>query len=310
VIAIIGILLGLMAAAVQEVRSAAARVQCQNNLKQIGLAAHLYHNDAGRLPPGVSPPPSLASSLVFLLPYLEQVNRYYRFDFREDVSTGPGSAAGREGDVPLFLCPSEPDSSQVTEDVGGTARPLGRTNYYANLGSHAWWANPDPTTGGAFYFNSAVRLTDITDGTSNTALYAEVRRSSYPNNVNGVIIGELDIQVWQATPWHDVSPFVCNKPNNIPFYTLARYTTLGHMYYQGRFWTCFYNHTAPPNFTGQDCMRADLDRGHLASRSYHRGGVNVAFADGSVHFIGSSISLDTWRALGTRGGGEVCAADY
>src|SRR6516164_5386291 len=104
VIAIIGILIGLTAVAVQQVRSAADRVKCQNNLKQIGLAAHLYHDSMGRLPPGVSSAPSLASSLVFLLPYLDERNRYRRFDFRQDVSTGPGSAAGREGDVKVFLC--------------------------------------------------------------------------------------------------------------------------------------------------------------------------------------------------------------
>ena len=71
-------------------------------------------------------------------------------------------------------------------------------------------------------------------------------------------------------------------------------------------WTAYYTHSLPPNFAGHDCARSvGVDRVHLAARSYHAGGVNLLLADGSVHFIRDSISMATWRALGTRGGGEV-----
>src|SRR5262249_30658821 len=176
VIAIIGILIGLLLAAVQAVRATAARLQCQNNLKQIGLAAHLYHGDVGCFPPGVALP-ARASALVPLLPYLEQANRYNLFDFRQDV-TAPANARARAGDLAILLCPSDPSTGAFVDPVGRAM--VGRTNYYANLGSHAWWLNCDQTTGGTFYVSSRVRLTDITDGASNTALFAEVKRGGHP----------------------------------------------------------------------------------------------------------------------------------
>jgi prepilin-type N-terminal cleavage/methylation domain-containing protein/prepilin-type processing-associated H-X9-DG protein len=303
VIAIIAILIGLLLPAVQKVREAASRMKCSNNLKQIGLAAQNYHGVFNCLPPGSTPAPSQASALVLLLPYVEQANKYNQFDFTQNVNTSASNTAARGQDVPIFLCPSDPSSGQFTVTVNGQTQTVGRSNYSANLGSNAWWRNADPTTSGVFYFNSAVRLTDITDGTSNTAMYAEVKRGDNDGKYDALSITSLDFGTWDASQAaNDTTPAAGCDPGGSP--SFFDYT--GLQYYRGLMWTAFYTHTVPPNYTKHDCVRSvGLDRGHQAARSYHTSGVNVLFADGSVHFITNSISMTTWRALGSRGGGEV-----
>src|SRR5262249_20770039 len=94
-------------------------------------------------------------------------------------------------------------------------------------------------------------------------------------------------------------PPACDAPTATLNYT-------GLEYYSGALVTAFYTHTSPPNYRGRDCIRGlALDQGHVAARSYHPGGVNVAFADGSVRFVGDAIGLETWKKIGTRSGGEV-----
>jgi prepilin-type processing-associated H-X9-DG protein len=185
--------------------------------------------------------------------------------------------------------------------VNGQTELVGRSNYLANLGSNAWWRNSDATTGGVFYFNSAVRLTDITDGTSNTAMYAEVKRGDNDGVYDRLSVTSVPFGTWDGgLPGSDNAPLgACDAGGSFFDYT-------GLQYYRGLMWVAFYTHTVPPNYTGHDCVRGTgLDRGHQAARSYHTNGVNVLFGDGSVHFVNNSISMTAWRALGTRGGGEV-----
>src|SRR5439155_16603415 len=178
------VLIGLLLPAIQKVREAANRMACQNNLKQIGLAVHNYENTSGRLPPGNTdqPDPSIASALVLVMPYLEQANRYRLFDFTTNIDTSPTNAAARTQEVPIFLCPSDPSTGQRNDS--GSALPYGRNNYYANLGINGNWRNASAATGGPFYNSSRVRIADITDGTSNTALFAEVKRGVAPGHNN------------------------------------------------------------------------------------------------------------------------------
>src|SRR5262245_38683530 len=238
VIAIIAVLIGLLLPAVQKVREAAARIKCQNNLKQLALAAHQYHLDRERFPPGVLPPPARTTGLVLLLPYLEQGNKFGQYNLNHDVIASPVNAAARAQDVPGLLCPSETSTGGVAE--GGN--PVGRTNYYANLGANAWWLNADPATAGVFGYNSGVRLLDIRDGTSQTALYAEVKRGGHPGG-NAVSFSELPAEMWDKYPNADVDAGVCAVPGYIYFIFLERTHTIGLNYYQGALYSAFYTHT-------------------------------------------------------------------
>ena len=239
VIAVIAVLIGLLLPAVQKVRSAAARIKCANNLKQIALATHMYHLDRERLPPGVEAGPSRAPALLALLPYLEQQPRFGLFDLTKDTGTDPANQAGRRGDVPTFLCPASAQSGELIES-GAT---VGRTDYLPNLGAHAWWANSDPTTAGPFGFGSVVRLTDITDGTSNTALFAEIKRGSHPSD-GPASYGDLPQGLWDGYPGADLTGDVCVAPGYILIFWVDRCFTRGLNASRGVFWTAFYTQNA------------------------------------------------------------------
>jgi prepilin-type N-terminal cleavage/methylation domain-containing protein/prepilin-type processing-associated H-X9-DG protein len=313
VIAIIGVLVALLLPAVQAAREAARRMKCQNNLKQIGLAAHNFESTFGRLPPGNTdqPDPSIASALVLLMPYLEQANKYSQFDFTTNIDTSPTNATARTQDTAVFLCPSDPSTGQRADSGSGVR--YGRNNYYANLGANANWRNADPGTGGPFYNKSHLRLADITDGTSSTAFFAEVKRGAFPGNTR------YDATLIPSATWEgsisgppagnfDLTPQpACDAGNTNPTHSYR--DSIGLKYYRGRHPYCYYTHTFPPNRQLPDCIsHTSNSSGHFAARSFHSGGVNVLLGDGSVRFVASAISFPTWRALGTRGGGEVADA--
>jgi prepilin-type N-terminal cleavage/methylation domain-containing protein/prepilin-type processing-associated H-X9-DG protein len=322
VVAVIAVLIGLLLPAVQKVREAAARSQCTNNLKQLGLAVHNYESMFRKLPPGAGPilkdpKDDRASLQVLLLPYVEQANAYAQFDFTANVQTSPTNESARNQDVPLFLCPSDLSTAQLPGK--------GRSNYFGNMGANAYLPNNrNPAVGGLFYYDvkqtmtpatipEAVRVADIRDGTSNTAMFAEIKRTRV-----GSETPDHPVDLWDSrviTPgaggsaWvSDMAPFEdCSRTD---LYSL-RYT--GLQYYRFHICTSLYTHTTTPNSPGGDCIDGSWRTGdvpgyfagHLAARSYHPGGVNVCFADGSVRFIQDMIAPPTWRALGTRGGGET-----
>ncbi|MBA4188805.1 MAG: prepilin-type cleavage/methylation domain-containing protein [Planctomycetaceae bacterium] len=314
VIAIIALLIGLLLPAVQKVREAAARAKCSNNLKQLGVAAHNYHGTCQAFPAGTQPAPFLgASALVMLLPYVEQNDRYLAFDRTKFLKDTPNDPAKGLGDVPTFLCPSDTSAGQVM--VAGL--PAGRTNYHANLGTHANVSDGNgsklPVHFGVFSSSSSVRITDVTDGTSNTALFAEIRRGGSPGS------DKFDVTKASSTAWNvsGTANAYANTANNTDLQADAALlaacnaaastdstTGLSYFGFQGNL--VYYTHTLPPNYTGRDCLGGMARTNfHLASRSAHTGGVNVVLADGSVRFVRDSIPFGTWRALGTRAGGET-----
>ncbi|AGA25312.1 DUF1559 domain-containing protein [Singulisphaera acidiphila] len=313
VVSIIGLLIGLLLPAVQAARESARRMQCVNNLKQVALGTHNFETANGSFPLGTSSGPSLASTLVFLLPFLEQGNRYDQFDLTANVSDTWTNLTVRSQDISMFLCPSDPSRGQWVDPLIQAGQPpavTGRTNYFGNLGVHGWAYNSkgdvikDSRHIGVFAYLSSTRLAEISDGSSNTVMFAEIKRGAAPASDDLDVIVVLP-NLWgagnPATNANNLKPLaVCNT---LPGYKRIPY--VGLQYQRGSLNSALYTHTLVPNSKNRDCISATVDQIHLASRSYHPGGVNVALCDGSVRSIKESIQLDVWKALGTRAGAET-----
>ncbi len=295
VLAIIAILIGLLLPAVQKVRESAARGQCMNNLKQMGLALHNYHDVQQGFPPGylatlpyVDGATDTApgwSWATFILPHLEQENLYRQFRLDQPVQNSPAIATW----VKAYLCPSDLYSLQAFSVLDGFGNPICRatpTSYAACCGSDASDTTA-PTGLGVLYRNSRTRITDITDGTSQTILVGERAWS----NAKGTWVGAIPNGVIERGQNNPCQP-------NVPgaWYPAAT-LVLAHA------------HGNNPLVDG------DGSAGMDDFSSKHPGGSNFLFADGSVHFIfsmpsdnpdGSYPPLDlVFQALGTRANGEA-----
>ena len=279
VIAIIAVLIGLLLPAVQKVREAAARAQCQNNLKQLGLGLHGYHDVNAGLPAGYIASMSYPATgpgwgwATYLLPHVEQDNLSRQLDLTKPVET----QAGIRQVLKVHLCPSDqpPASAFAVTDAGmATVCLAGPSSYAATVGDDA--SDVDAATGnGLFYRNSRVRFTDITDGTSNTVMLGDRAWS----DTRGI---------WAGVP----TDSVCRAGPTNPWTT-----TTG----AGQALTLVHN-----NWVN---IKTDADGGLDDFSSKHPGGVNVVMADGSGRFV-RSITADgaerkAFWALGTRAGGEV-----
>ncbi len=334
VIAIIAILIGLLLPAVQKVREAAARMKCANNLKQFGLAAHNYESTNGTLPPtqhttviNGNTRSSGATLQALLLPYFEQANKYNQFDMNYNVNSdaaidssipakaGANSAA-RAGDVPVFLCPSDPASE--------TYFGAGRQNYFGSLGAYANYRGGNASLQGIFSIPypsngqtmKGIAITGVTDGTSNTVMFAEVLRSGIPYNAASGVRDHATIIInsgntgYNETDGTTIS--MCATGAN--WSSSIKYT--GQQYYRNLPSNFVFTHTLPVNWnkktpTGQrySCGNTSFTSMHIAAASFHSGGANACLADGSVRFVRESITLPTWRAMGSRSGGETFSND-
>ncbi len=325
VIAIIAILVSLLVPAVQKVRAAAARTECTNNLKQIGVALHNYHDANKKFPFGKGP--SYAGAPIYarwsshsqILPYLEQGNLYASLDFNYPPNTpgmagpvvnfmpaftnGGGQNAQCSMQVAGFLCPADP------APIGSNW--LGQNNYVACTGAMEMCDDTETASStldpgdisrvGVFYYLSKVRLTDIVDGTSNTVIFSEhARGGGIPNSRTAMfmMMNQSNLNATYTT---------CNSLNPATASPLS--------YWQGGSWAmgemcCTqYNHVSTPNtttcagmgFTG-GMKNMSMDQ---PATSYHDGGVNTLLGDGSVRFVSDGVNLATWRALGTRQNEEL-----
>jgi prepilin-type N-terminal cleavage/methylation domain-containing protein/prepilin-type processing-associated H-X9-DG protein len=300
VIAIIAVLIGLLVPAVQKVRETANLAQCQNNLKQIGLALHNYHGVLKRLPP--SHDDNGFSTHAYLLPYLEQDNVYRQIDFTRSYSH-PVNAAAMATNVPVFLCPSDP---ALPVPAGWAA-----TNYRSNQGVNITWAHGtgDPNylilaPNGPFYLDSRVKLTDITDGTSNTAAFSEHRLGDFSNAVATEATDSFNPGT-AAESWDQAVSFCQNFDwTNLAFQGASNG---GAPWIRGHHTTTIYSHVGPPG--SRSCMYPSAGTFMLNANSGHTNGVNVLLCDGSVRFVPYTVNLGTWRALGTTNGGEA-VGDY
>lgn len=278
VIAIIGILIGMLLPAVQQVREAARRINCSNNIRQMGLALMNYESSFGSLPPGwttfdVATPveePGWGWSAV-ILPYMEGQNIQDRIDFDIAIDD-PFHEEIIQETLPVFLCPSEVADSLVNLDthIDGHSHSLvlrhdapdgghedlwvGRSNYSGVFGSNEIEDNP-AAGNGAFYANSRVKMRDFRDGLSNT-----------------LIVGERTNE-FGTISWVGVVPEV---------------------------------EEAAARIVGAADHSPNDHDGHFEDfRSYHPGGINVVLGDGSSHFVTSTISEEVFQALATLRGGEI-----
>jgi prepilin-type N-terminal cleavage/methylation domain-containing protein/prepilin-type processing-associated H-X9-DG protein len=324
VIAIIAILIGLLLPAVQKVREAAARAKCQNNLKQLGLALHNYEGAVGRFPPAFTGDPGSTglppyffswSVLAQLNPYLEQTNIYNAMDLKQPIYVPPAYTISPANQfavvqvVPLFLCPSDlgapVGSAYGVTDLGPTnyaaCTGSGQTDGSAALGS-PWGAD------GLFRAKSGAKVTDVTDGTSNTAALSESILGAGPESASGPAPGGPDV-VYKytgfGTPVNDTTCAGASQWNVS--------NRRGFMWASGEIRCGTYNHYLAPNSSLYDCITNDVTpgpgqytaNGFRAARSRHTGGVNLLLGDGSVRFVSNAVDLTVWRAAGTRAGGEV-----
>lgn len=306
VVAIIGILIVLLLPAVQMAREAAARARCQNNLKQLGLALHNYESTFGFLPSlgdyttaGGTVYWSLQSRL---LPYVEQENLQRLIDFTQPISQQPHVARIR---VRLLLCPREVNNKERPDGPTFVHYPL---NYVANAGVWHVYQPPADRGDGVFLVNRPIRLGEIMDGTSNTLGMAEVKAfTSYlrdggnpsgsapvPSTPAEVVVygGEFKVDSGH-TEWVDARVHQTGFTTTFPPNTKVPYTDRGTTY------DVDFNSLREGRSTTLPTYAV------VTSRSYHTRGVNALLLDGSIRFVPNSISQATWRALGTRAGGEV-----
>jgi prepilin-type N-terminal cleavage/methylation domain-containing protein/prepilin-type processing-associated H-X9-DG protein len=313
VIAIIAILIGLLLPAVQKVRAAAARAKCANNLKQLALAMHNYHDVYGHLPPcatnnspyGTNSPQNTYNPCVrqtwvrFIWPFIEQ-----DVLTNQDVPTNPfyvppctifNTLNGLCGaKVPLYYCPSD-FGSDLRDPSQTYCRRRG--NYVVNWGNVYYPSNsgvypggypvapnaPFSHVGGYRHTPMIVSFAKITDGTSNTLLMSEYIMALSPDDND-----------WRGD--------IQNDDGTFHFMTLTTPNTSV---------PDIVNWAIPnPSDTAMPVLTAGPLQFNAARSRHTGGGVNVALCDGSIRFASNSISLATWQALGTMNGGEVIGSDW
>ena len=292
VIAIIAVLIGLLLPAVQAAREAARRAQCLNNLKQIGIALHNYHDTAGSFPMGTiidragwPNEPSLRTPWSFhILPFIESGNLANALNFQVGIA-GPGWAGSYANmsivatRVMTYNCPADTPTW-----FNAAWRP--KYNYGAN------WGNTNlgqlnvgnPATTGLlhqkppFTVNTTQGISSFTDGTSNSLLISELIQSRSTNDMRSEWWNDTDCNfMTYTTPNSSV-------PDQLPAYCVSA--------------------------RDEPCVAAGgWNDEWMASRSRHPGGVQSLFGDGSVKFMKNTINLSIWRAVGSIQGGEVLSSD-
>jgi prepilin-type N-terminal cleavage/methylation domain-containing protein/prepilin-type processing-associated H-X9-DG protein len=317
VIAIIAILIALLVPAVQKVREAAARTQCINNMKQLGLAMHGYHGAYKQLPVSdVNPngPNWGPGFLVVLLPYLDQQPDFAMFNnnLMFGASSGDANDIPSEPTFAVFTCPSDPQTAHNTTIFGWT-------NYHSNHGS---WISVVKQWDGVFgpgqavsSFPTAIPVTfaQISDGTSNTAAMAEVCRG--PNDPGPAADPRTDCFEGGNPPTTSIvaaQAYIAGlnwKTATVGAASWVNWRYRGYPWREGSIWRSGYNHVQTPNQPCWSVMGDDWWQLITPASSFHPGGANVLFADGSVHFITNSVTPANWVAMGTRAGNDEVDMD-
>lgn len=275
VIAIIGVLVGLLLASVQKVRESASRLSCANNLKQLGLALHQYHDHQRAFPPAALTTPKSHGWTPFILPHLEQQNLAGSYDWsrhwfdpiNQPVVTTP---------LPLLMCPSSPQSQRLATGTTGAISWSAAVSDYGLLRivnailEDDGYIPPTGSRAGLLNLNKAIRMTDVADGVSNTLLVIEDAGRPQRWERGQMIAGKTS----NGGGWADVA-----NSSSLDGYDVA---------------TGFFLGECAVNCTNNNEIY-----------SFHSGGANLLFGDGSVHFVYEGIGIRIAAALVTRAGGEV-----
>jgi prepilin-type N-terminal cleavage/methylation domain-containing protein len=302
VIAIIGILVALLLPAVQRVRESARRTQCLNNMKQIGIGLHHYHDTIRSFPPfiinrsgspgRIADADKTANWLVLLLPFVEQTPLYESWDFSLPLNQNPGTTM----EISIFKCPSDPNSRKNHCTYAGK---WARGNYGMNVSPcrHGVGSAADDPLSGIGAANKVLRMADILDGTSNTVAVDELRAG----------LNERDLRGSWAMPGLGSGSAAlfgdAGSPNSMGGNT-------------DDMENCTVSGWAGNNSRGMGCFDSG-STGQMAPRSMHIEGLHVLMADASARYISNDIESkhsdggcgpgphSVWQALHTRAGGEV-----
>ena len=294
VIAIIAILIALLLPAVQQAREAARRSTCKNNMKQIGLALHNYHDVHRCMPPGAMKDTEGGTNspgfsfLVMILPYIDQANIYNQLSYTSSASAGINETMSAS--VPsVYLCPSSSEQDRTFAAGQKTVHYLGNAGPISETGAAVTYSKSAAggSNGGSlskqgvllYQLNDGVvRMRDITDGTSNTLLVGELSI-----NKNQYAVGDVNYQRWVRGSYGN-SPYVQVLKN-------VRY----NINQQGYLGTA-------------DCCDTSLHDMSFASN--HVGGCHWLFGDGTVRFVSENIDINVYKASASRNGGEVNTIEF
>jgi prepilin-type N-terminal cleavage/methylation domain-containing protein len=321
VIAIIAVLIGLLLPAVQSAREAARRIQCTNNLKQIGIALHNYENVNGALPPcylEVFATPTSTTSYyksewsvtARIAPFLELGPIYSSINFTLTYDAAQNLTAS-EVSIAMLNCPSDPGPTTLADGKGGNEGTIS----YGNLEGdwYVWWL-PGPQNRSAFSPNFSRRFAQFTDGLSNTMVFGE---SQIGHSQLRKCSGEGGMTP-NSFPDTSQSPalIISMAPSCTESATAHQKWANGKVFFNGVTTALTPNTKVliPGDTHPYDLVTHDENQGGptfaaLTADSYHPGGVNCLIGDGSVRFIKDSVNGLAWRALGTIAGGEVISAD-
>ncbi len=308
VIAIIAVLVALLLPAVQQAREAARRVQCKNNMKQIGLALHNYHDAFNKLPlANIFSPRNLITGHYGqywrLLPYFDQQPLQSTFDINLGAAQNPGLAVR----IGVLQCPSHPDPSPPFQYILFPSDYRGSA-YGWNQGDWFIWSPNDGSYGsGISYPNSNLSFSSVTDGQSSTLALAEVRVSPLygGTGTGGASIprpnSNADLLALSSTPspanfGRSHSNWVNGFADDTGFTTTFPPNSVATDYHNCR-------ENSPQSLVG--AVAGIPTFAAITSRSYHTGMVHALLLDGSVRSVSENIDGNVWRALGSRAGGEI-----